>query len=190
MRTGARGLGGGREEGARSSFPGRRVPGLVVLLGLSAGLASLSAQERPPSDHEIPTSVRFRLEEPRPDPFRDRLEIPFVLGQGPEPRWRSPVVGGRRDDPAPPRPAEQPDRATVSIRVFNLLHQRVARAVVAPGEDRSGRPVRDLAFEVPGRYTAAWDGRADDGHRLPSGPYFVELVVDGWTAVRRVLLTR
>lgn len=171
---------------------GRRAAGLAVAASVWLAFASveLGAQEARDRGMVPSATVPFRLEEPRPNPFQDRVEIPFVLGEGPAPEWRAPALGEGTEERGRALLAERPRRATVSIRVFNLLHQRVAWAVVAPGEDRSGERVRDLAYEVPGVYRAVWDGRGDDGHRVVSGPYFVELVVDGWTAVRKVLLTR
>jgi hypothetical protein len=154
------------------------------------GPADLGAQEARDRGMVLSPTVPFRLEEPRPSPFQDRVEIPFVLGEGAVPGQQVPALGEGTGEPGRARLAERPERASVSIRVFNLLHQRVAWAEVAPGEDRSGRRVRDLAYEVPGVYRAVWDGRGDDGHRVVSGPYFVEIVVDGWTAVRKVLLAR
>lgn len=170
-----------------------RIAALAAALWLPVAGPGLAAQEEPGpgvAGTEPPATVRFRLEEPRPNPFQDEVEVPFVLGEGPEPRWRSSITGRAVGVAEPGRAADPPDRARVSVRIYNLLHQRVAWATVAPGEERSGRQVRDLSYPVPGRYVAVWNGRAGDGYRVPSGPYFVEIVVDGWTAVRKVLLTR
>lgn len=170
-----------------------RVAALAAALWLPTAGPGLEAQEEAGPGVAAggpPATVRFRLEEPRPNPFQDEVEIPFVLGEGPEPRWRSSITGRGPESAEPAGTADRPERTRVSVRVYNLLHQRVAWARAAPGQGRSGTPVRDLSYAVPGRYVAVWDGRAEDGYRLPSGPYFVEIVVDGWTAVRKVLLTR
>lgn len=169
---------------------GRRAAGLAAAVWLTVASVDLGAQEVRDRGRVHFSTVPFRLEEPRPNPFQSRVEIPFVLGEGPPPGWRAPAIGEGSGERGRARPADRPRRATVSIRVYNLLHQRVAWADVASGEDRAGERVRDLAYEVPGAYRAVWDGRGDDGHRVVSGPYFVEIVVDGWTAVRKVLLTR
>lgn len=171
----------------------RRALGLAVAAWLTVvpvGLGAQGAQEARDRGTALSSTVPFRLEEPRPNPFQDRVEIPFVLGEGPPPGGSARALGEPTGEAGRARPADRPGRATVSIRVYNVLHQRVAWAEVAPGEDRSGRRVRELAYGVPGVYRAVWDGRGDDGHRVVSGPYFVEIVVDGWTAVRKVLLTR
>lgn len=182
---------GGREPAAATGGgAGRRAVGLAVAVWLTVVPVDLGAQEARDRGMVLSPTVSFRLEEPRPSPFQDRVEIPFVLEAGAAPGGRAPALGEGTGEPGRARPARRPERATVSIRVFNLLHQRVAWAEVAPGEDRSGRRVRDLAYEVPGVYRAVWDGRGEDGHRVVSGPYFVEIVVDGWTAVRKVLLAR
>lgn len=180
----------GNRAGRTRSRPGRPALAVSLALWLSAGAGGLAAQDDSGPRDELPATVRFQLEEPRPNPFQDRVEIPFVLGTGPELRWPSAVAGPGLGEPVEGHADARPARATVSIRIFNLLHQRVAWAAMAPWESRSGRLVRDLRFEVPGRYTAMWDGRAEDGYRVPSGPYFVEIAVDGWTAVGKVLLTR
>jgi len=41
--------------------------------------------------------------------------------------------------------------------------------------DTQGRLVRNLwnAFEATGKLHLEWDGKTDDGYRLPSGNYFV-----------------
>jgi len=39
-----------------------------------------------------------------------------------------------------------------------------------------------------GEHVLAWDGTADSGARAPGGVYFVRVVADGATAVRRAVL--
>ncbi len=182
--------GGSAPPAATGRGAGRRAVGLTVAVWLTVVAADLGAQEALDREMVLSPTVSFRLEEPRPSPFQDRVELPFVLGEGAAPGGRAPALGEGTGDPGRARPAERPERATVSIRIFNVLHQRVAWAEVGPGEESSGRRLRDLEYEVPGVYRAVWDGRGDDGHRVVSGPYFVEIVVDGWTAVRKVLLVR
>lgn len=164
--------------------------GVAALLWLAAGTGPLPAQGGGRGALDAAATVRFRLGEPIPNPFRERVEIPFVLGEGPEPRWRTSIRAAPPGEGGEAAGAPQPARAVVSVRVYNLLHQAVAWAREAPAAGTAGRPVRDVAYPVPGSYTAVWDGRSGDGHRVAPGPYFVEIVVDGWTAVRKVLLMR
>lgn len=163
---------------------------LAAALWLPAAAGGLAGQEVAAGEGEAAPVVRFRLEPPAPSPFQDSLTIPFVLGEGPDPRRRASITRPSSEETAPPDRAAPPDSATVSIRIYNLLHQNIAWARAGPSDPRAGRPVREMSFAVPGRYAAVWDGTAADGYGVVSGPYFVELVVNGWTAVRKVLFTR
>ena len=62
------------------------------------------------------------------------------------------------------------------VSVYNVGGQRVVR----------------LANETfpAGPQRLSWDGRGNDGKRLPSGVYFVKLQVEDYTSVRKVLLTK
>jgi len=42
-------------------------------------------------------------------------------------------------------------------------------------------------FRPPGRYTATWDGRGEDGRLQPGGLYFARRVVGATTVTSRVL---
>jgi hypothetical protein len=54
--------------------------------------------------------------------------------------------------------------------------------------DATGRRVRDLRLSESG--TALWDGRDQDGRRLPAGAYFIEARVGAQRRAVQVLLTR
>jgi len=59
--------------------------------------------------------------------------------------------------------------------------------------DVAGRQIRRLVemTQPAGRYTAAWDGRSDDGVRVTRGVYFVRTVIAGTKApVQRLLFLR
>lgn len=62
------------------------------------------------------------------------------------------------------------------LSVYNVNGQRVARLA---NESYSAGPQR-----------VSWDGRDNDGARLPSGVYFVKLQALDHTSVRKVLLTK
>jgi len=72
------------------------------------------------------------------------------------------------------------DHADVELVVFNMAGQVVATLVTGP------RP--------SGRYSVAWDGRADYGQALASGVYLVRLAADTWQGMsvetRKLLLLR
>lgn len=160
---------------------GRRFP--TAALGVAAATAALFLAPGPASGQAPPgadtAAVPFDLGDPSPNPFREAVRIPFRLG--PAERADGEVVRH------PDRP-RLPDSVRVSVAVYNVLYQRVAWART-PAEGGSV-PIRDRRYAVPGRHEAVWRGRNRGGRRVPAGPYFVELVVEGRKAVRRVLLTR
>jgi hypothetical protein len=56
----------------------------------------------------------------------------------------------------------------------------------------SGQMVRELvnAVQVPGRYSASWDGRDRSGRKLPSGIYLYRLETSDKSWVRKAILLR
>ncbi len=126
------------------------------------------------------SALAFALDDPVPNPFQEVVRIPFRLG---------PPPAERRTRPAPGE-AVRRDSVRVSVAVYNVLWQRVAWARTWEDPPSGGLPVRDRRYAVPGNHEVVWRGRTSGGRRVPSGPYFVELRVDGRTAVRKVLLTR
>ncbi|MFQ5678646.1 MAG: hypothetical protein ACE5HP_04225 [Gemmatimonadota bacterium] len=134
---------------------------LLTWVGATAGAQERRSQVSRPS-------AGFSLEPASPNPFRRETRIPFLL----EPD----LFENRRE-------------VFVSIRIYNLLHQLVAvpRLVEEP---RPERRLDGLAFERSGRYEAVWDGHDLDGDRVTQGPYFVQLLVDGRSQVRKVLYVR
>jgi flagellar hook assembly protein FlgD len=58
--------------------------------------------------------------------------------------------------------------------------------------DVSGRAVRTLSQGVfePGQHAAFWDGVAEDGRRVGSGIYFVDLSAQGRSFRRKLTLIR
>ncbi|MCD4689879.1 T9SS type A sorting domain-containing protein, partial [bacterium] len=72
-------------------------------------------------------------------------------------------------------------------------------AVPAPGTDVevavydvSGRPVAVLSsgHHSAGRYTAVWDARDDNGHRVASGVYFARMVTLEYVTQRKMILLK
>lgn len=111
----------------------------------------------------------FFLEPAYPNPFRQDTRIPFVLRPG--------ALGGD-------------GMVTVSMRVFNLLHQLIAVPALVSGPEGTGRPLDGLVLHRSGRFEARWDGKDGEGRRVASGPYFVQLVVGGDAEVKKLLVTR
>jgi len=126
---------------------------------------TLSAQPKPPT----PVEVEFSLEEARPNPFRFSTRIPFVLGDS---------------------VASDSVSAVVSIRIFNLLHQVVAIPVVVDHPKAAGLRLDHVRYLSAGRHEAFWDGTDERGRRVASGPYFVQLIVEGRSAVKKLIVSR
>lgn len=139
----------------------------VALLALL--LVGATAEGRPQESADAAAAAEaFMLEAPEPNPFERRTEIAFTLDEA---LFR------------------RTGRAVVHMRVYNLLHQLVGVPMLEGGEIRP-RPLEGVVFTRPGRHVASWDGRDVEGRAVSSGPYFVELVVNGRSQVRKVLLVR
>jgi len=69
-----------------------------------------------------------------------------------------------------------PERAYVTLEIYNLLGQRV-------------RTLVDGVREA-GSHSALWDGRDDSGRVLPSGVYLYWLRAGGLVQARKMLLLR
>ncbi|MFQ5888871.1 MAG: hypothetical protein ACE5JR_02340 [Gemmatimonadota bacterium] len=139
---------------------------LLLLGGVQAG--SAHAQEVS-SDPRATAAPPFALGVPYPNPFRSTARIPFVLGDS------AFASGGE---------------VTVSMRIFSLLHQLVAIPTALDHPAGRGEPIDSLSYPRPGRYLALWDGRDRSGRRVASGPYFVQLLVNGESEVRKLLASR
>ncbi len=141
---------------------------VVLFLFASVGLAAtLPAQEAPRS---APFGERdFLLEQNYPNPFNPETRIPFVLD---EELFRD--AGS----------------ATVTLRIYNVLQQFVAAPTALRHPAGEGVVVEELEYAEPGRYEAYWDGRDASGREVASGVYFVQLIVNGRTQVRKMFVTK
>lgn len=144
----------------------RAVSVLSVLLSIVGFGAPLWAQGAAPTGKQEPG---FVLEQNYPNPFNPETRIPFVLGDGLFREGR-PVV--------------------VSIRIYNVLQQLVASPTALNHPAGDGVQVLELEYPAPGRYEAYWDGRDAAGRQVASGVYFVQLVVNGRTQVRKMFVTK
>ncbi|MEJ2541128.1 MAG: hypothetical protein P8188_14355 [Gemmatimonadota bacterium] len=111
----------------------------------------------------------FQLEQNYPNPFNPETRIPFVLG---------------------PDLFESGQPVVVSMRVYNLLQQPIAVPVALrhPSGDRT--PMVQLAYTAPGRYEAFWDGHDFAGNQVASGPYFVQITVNGVSKHMRMFVSK
>lgn len=150
----------------------RRSLCVFVVFFLSLGwTVSLAAQEQEtdPADPTGRQESDFRLEQNYPNPFNPETKIPFVLD---EDLFQS---GGR---------------VVVSVRIYNVLQQFVATPTALNHPRGEGTPVDDLEYPGAGRYEAYWDGTDRSGREVASGVYFVQLVVNGRTQVRKMFVTK
>jgi flagellar hook assembly protein FlgD len=69
-----------------------------------------------------------------------------------------------------------PHRARVNLRVFDTL----------------GRTMKVLVEEElgPGAYAITWEGRDDDGHRVPSGVYYCRFRSVNYSRVHKLTLLK
>ena len=141
---------------------------LSVLLPLFCAAQVLPAQD-PGRDPQPRQGSGFQLDQNYPNPFNPETTIPFTLGDGL-------FVDG------------QPAR--VSLRIFNILSQLVAQPIALRHPAGAGVELIDLEYAQPGRYEAFWDGTDRSGRQVASGMYFMQLTVNGETAVRRMLVTK
>ena len=79
--------------------------------------------------------------------------------------------------------------AIVSVRIYNVLQQFVATPT-ALSHPSGQAPLVDLEYVTPGRYEAYWDGLDQSGWEVASGIYFVQLTVNGATAVMRMYVAK
>ena len=144
----------------------RVLPHLLVVL-ISGGVGGAAAQDIPPPADQ--RDVGFRLGQNYPNPFNPETRIPFELSE-------SLFSDG--------------EAVTVSVRIFNILQQFVAAPVALGFPGGEGLPMLQLEYTSAGRYEAYWDGRDRNGNQVASGVYFVQMLVDGRTAWRKMFVTK
>jgi hypothetical protein len=142
----------------------------VFLLSVLFGLASGISAQGPPGDTRPAGEQEsgFTLGQNYPNPFNPETRIPFDLRE---------VLF---DDGA---------TVVVSVRIYNVLQQFIASPIALshPGGEAS---LVDLEYMTPGRYEAYWNGLDQSGREVASGIYFVQLTVNGVSAVMRMYVAK
>jgi len=97
------------------------------------------------------------------------LSLPkeFSLGAG----YPNPMTSEARIDYALPK------ASSVDLTVYNVSGQVVKRLV------------NELS-KAPGRYSSRWDGRKENGHRVPGGVYFYRLKAGSFTETKKLVVVR
>ncbi len=139
---------------------------LLSFLGLAPPIGAQEPGQQRPSDRQ---ESGFQLEQNYPNPFNPETKIPFVLEDELFDEGR-PVV--------------------VSLRIYNVLQQFVASPTALGHPRGDGTPVVELEYPTPGHYEAYWDGTDRSGRQVASGVYFVQLVVNGESQVRKMFVTK
>lgn len=116
-------------------------------------------------------------------------EIAGTLGVD---RIEAAAASGVGDPPAPTaaRLLAAPNPFTGSTLIqFTLDRSGPLRVDVFDLSGRRVRTLRNSAVAGAGRHSVAWDGRNDQGVRLPAGSYFIRLRGSGVDGSRKVLLS-
>jgi hypothetical protein len=143
---------------------------IFLLLALGSFSVELLGQDVRGANTQPGNRARgFRLEQNYPNPFNPSTRIPFVL-EG------EIFEGGQA--------------AMVSIRVYNVLQQLVAIPTTLDHPDGVGLPIDQLAYAEPGNKEAFWDGRDRNGRDVAAGIYYLRLIVNGESQVRKMVVVR
>lgn len=136
-----------------------RARSVLLILFLSAGSLSppaLLAQGSPVTAQSPEATRGFFLEQNYPNPVNPETWMPFYL---------DPILFVEDRNPQ------------VTIRIYNILNQPVAIPEAIDHPRGRGTRVINLEYEDPGRKIAYWDGKDMAGRPVPSGVYYIQLVV-------------
>lgn len=131
---------------------------LLILVLLAGSLPPPDAGAQPAPDLRAPVEEppRIVIEQNYPDPVNPETWIPFTL---------SPAL------------FEDDSDILVTMRIINILNQVVTIPEAIDHPAGRGTRVINLSYSEPGRKIAYWDGKDQSGRQVPSGVYYVDLVV-------------
>lgn len=147
----------------------RRVFSVGVILLLAGCLVPQSAQAQDPADPPPVREDGFRLGQNYPNPFNPETRIPFELGES---------------------LFENGQSARVTIRIYNVLQQLVAVPTALNHPLGNGVPVENLIYTTSGPKEAFWNGLDLNGRQVASGVYYMQLVVNGRSLVRKMIVAK
>jgi hypothetical protein len=83
---------------------------------------------------------------------------------------------------------ERNSTVSATIRIYNILSQVVAIPEAVDHPNGRGLRLLDLPYSEPGRKLAYWDGRDNAGRPVPSGVYYMQMVVGEETQTRKLIV--
>ena len=147
---------------------GRRIMlGVSLLIVLTFAPGALVAQDAG-GDAPPRTDPGFELQQNYPNPFNPTTRIPFVLK-------------GALFEKGP---------VAVTMRIFNVLLQPVAVPTALNHPDGNGVRVENLEYTAPGQYEAFWDGFDREGRQVPSGMYYLQVIVKGQRHIMKMVVAK
>ena len=146
---------------------------LLVVLALSAFMPGRSAAQGTSTQTGRGQGAGFELGQNYPNPVVQDTRIPFVIGG-----QQGCTDSGRV--------------YSVSLRIYNLLAQLVAVAVLQGGTGNAagGESLEKLGLTC-NQYLAYWDGKySQTGENVASGIYLYRLEVDGKVLVKKMIVRK
>ncbi len=143
---------------------------------IAVALPAVAQVQVPVSPVPQPLKLRpdgFDLGQSSPNPTAGETRTPFFVGD-------------------PPSCRDSRRQYRVSLRIYNLLSQEVAVALLAgPNGELDGARRLNGVMLTCRSYQAYWDGRVDGTQRdAPDGIYLYRLEVNGRAVVRKLRVVR
>jgi hypothetical protein len=144
-------------------------PVLLILFLLAGSLPPppLGAQSGEAARSPPVESPGFVLEQNYPDPVNPETWIPFSL--------ETSLFESRAE-------------ISATMRIYNILNQVIAIPEAVDHPAGRGTQILNLAYVEPGRKIAYWDGKDSAGRQVPSGVYYVQLVIDNVPDTRKLIV--
>jgi hypothetical protein len=145
---------------------------LFLVLVIGAFMPSRSAAQGIQTQNPGGQGAGLQLNQNYPNPVTLDTHIPFVVGD----------AQGCAD------PGRQ---YRVTLKVYNLLAQQVAVAVLQGGVgNAAGGESLENQLLTCGSYLAYWDGKYQTGDDVASGIYLFRLEVDGKVLVKKMIVRK